>query len=450
MHFWLFCLSVLSIIGCLGFLKRRQYLLMTLCLLIAIVPTVASGRKIHKLQLRKELKKNSHITLNGESGYCDVSEWIRIRTQLKSSLHYKKERQEHLRLADIDLDKPPLGEAFEKLLADPPEWMIDQVQKEFSSFKRSKSNHLTFQTMLEDLQQVENWQEEFLLAKYKIQDGRLYVKDYSNNHNTLKYMNGALVRLLRSVALPDMEFLLSLHDTLDLYHTPLPIFVHCKFNGNPYMIVIPDHESLIGFDYLNRMIDEASENISWEEKEDTAFWRGSTTSGNYSLPNWREYPRSKLVFLGLDHPELIDAKFTNLVLGAQDNQELKATPGIFADFIYPEDHLKYRYLIDVDGNVSTYSRLYWILRSNSTAIKHNSPYVMWFYPILKPFLHYIPVEYDLKNMPEQIQWARSHPEISKLIAEYSTRLIKEEVTIDHAYLYLYLVLQEYANLFHGD
>lgn len=39
---------------------------------------------------------------------------------------------------------------------------------------------------------------------------------------------------------------------------------------------------------------------------------------------------------------------------------------------------------------------------------------------LKPFLHYIPINQDMSNVEEMIDWAESHPEESRLIAERST------------------------------
>jgi len=435
----------LFFLASLLFFKRKRILIGIGAALFALISLYPVSRQAYKSTLRKELRRVSHLTLDEEANYTDVSEWIRLRKKLKRSLSYRSEREEHLRLAEVELKRPALGATFHALAKHPPKWMISEIENTFAFFEPKTLK--TFREMEQKLLSDPDHVKHYLFVKYKIKNNQLYFKDYANNHNTLKYMNGALTRLLRTVELPDMEFLISFHDSLDLEDLPFPIFVHCKRKENPFMALMPDHESISGFESLDAKIDKASASHPWHEKQDVVFWRGSTTSGGYEHSDWRTHLRSKLVFSAQNHPKDLDIKFTRKVLGAKENPELENYPELFAEFIYPEDHLQYRYLMDADGNASTYTRLYWILRSNSTAIKHDSPFTMWFHPLLRPYEHYIPVKGDFSDLKEKLDWARAHPEEAKAIAEKSTRLTKEEMTLDHAYLYLYLTLKHYGKLF---
>lgn len=396
-----------------------------------------------KKTLRHEIKAAKNITLEGESGYWDVDRWVTLRKA------YKKKRVpkgigEHLRLAEVSLNHDPLSPTFREKVQHPPKWMTEQIKREFASY--SSFSYQTVREMLRNFQQEPQWEERFLIVKYKIYRGRLYLKDYTDNHSVLKYMNAALCRLLKTVDMPDMEFLITFHDSYDLHETPAPLFVFCKKKDNHHMILIPDHELITGYDAFNALIDKSVESSPWENKEAIAYWRGSTSSGDYSLPHWRDYPRSRLVYLSLDHPKEVDARFSKLVLGAESNKDFLSETQLLGEFVYPQDSLDYKYQVDVDGNASTYSHYYWLLRSNCVPLKQESPFMMWYYGALKPYEHYIPIKNDLSDLPDQVRWARTHDEEARHIAERGAEWVKNELTLEDAYLYLYLVLMKYQSL----
>jgi hypothetical protein len=54
----------------------------------------------------------------------------------------------------------------------------------------------------------------------------------------------------------------------------------------------------------------------------------------------------------------------------------------------------YRFIISVDGNGATCSRMALALRSQSVLLKYASPYVLYYTRALKPFVHYLPVADD--------------------------------------------------------
>lgn len=46
------------------------------------------------------------------------------------------------------------------------------------------------------------------------------------------------------------------------------------------------------------------------------------------------------------------------------------------------EQYKYKYLIDIDGNTTSWDRLKWIFKSNSICLKQKSENVEWYYPLL--------------------------------------------------------------------
>jgi hypothetical protein len=53
---------------------------------------------------------------------------------------------------------------------------------------------------------------------------------------------------------------------------------------------------------------------------------------------------------------------------------------------------------------------------------HETPTKDWFYDLMEPWVHYIPVNTDLSNLREQYDWAEANPDKVKKIAEESTKL----------------------------
>ncbi len=355
-----------------------------------------------------------------------------------------------------------LSPSFYKIIQNPPEWMLNQVKNELVYYKNHGTSSIEdlITQVKNDFSDVEkfppNWKNHLLLSRYKIFKGKLYAKRYTIVNGKdyaphIKYIDAALLRLLLTISLPeDLEFVISAHDTLSYVNFSAPIFVFGKSKENNFIIAMPDWDMLS--DYESRFdpqIDAANEIFPWEAKKDIAFWRGGTTGNAYYRSNWRDFSRAKLVFSSKTC-DLIDAKFTQYVQGAESNEEFKYTLAkndLFGEFISPKESIQYRYLIDIDGNACTWSRFYWILRSNCVPLKQISPNIMWYYSALQSFVHYIPYAHDLSDLPEKIQWAQSHPDECKKIAENSREFVLNELTTEHTYAYLYLLLKEYGSLF---
>jgi hypothetical protein len=74
-----------------------------------------------------------------------------------------------------------------------------------------------------------------------------------------------------------------------------------------------------------------------------------------------------------------------------------------------DSHLKYKYLISIDGNGAAWLRVPWIMHSNSLLIKQESSKVQWFYGGLKPHVHYCPLNKDINDTLEVLHAINGNP-----------------------------------------
>ena len=71
--------------------------------------------------------------------------------------------------------------------------------------------------------------------------------------------------------------------------------------------------------------------------------------------------------------------------------------------------LQYKYQINIDGTVAAY-RLPYLLMGDAAVIKQESEYYEHFYHQLEPYKHYIPMQHDLSDIVELVQWAIDNDE----------------------------------------
>jgi hypothetical protein len=139
---------------------------------------------------------------------------------------------------------------------------------------------------------------------------------------------------------------------------------------------------------LIQKIEEANKIYDWNSKTEQLFWRGSTTGGEatyqYNIQNFDKFARLKFVILSKLYPEEINACFINPNFSSDksgDNLKkiLEILFGKENTPVKETEHLKYKYLVSLDGNSATGTRVPWIMLSNSILVKQDSRKIEWFY-----------------------------------------------------------------------
>jgi hypothetical protein len=184
----------------------------------------------------------------------------------------------------------------------------------------------------------------------------------------------------------------------------------CPSGHLPNHLLVPDGIFLSSNAYSHLKERSLGVSIAWDERLPLAYWRGALTGAARSVEEIKELPRVRLCRLSRRHPELLDARITNIF--QYGNLADRFLPGFEQEgLVGPHEdqmaNFRYRYMIDIDGNSNAWSGFFLKLLSGSPTIKLMSPYRQWFYDRLEPGVHYIPI-HDLEELPGAIEWLKAN------------------------------------------
>ena len=75
-----------------------------------------------------------------------------------------------------------------------------------------------------------------------------------------------------------------------------------------------------------------------------------------------------------------------------------------------ESQIMYKYILDIDGNASTWDATAWKLNSGSVLFKTNSSWKQWFYDQFIEWEHFVPIKDDFSDLQEKYYWCESNQE----------------------------------------
>ena len=263
-----------------------------------------------------------------------------------------------------------------------------------------------------------------------------------------------LSTLVKLYSIPDVDFIYCSADSYRGTHEA-PVLIASTIRGIPNLIFFTDRMFEITRPDLNwnlwiKEINNSYSKWPWKEKIEKAYWRGTPSDGVYSTENWTRLPRGKLVYLShFIAPDDVDATFC-LSAGALGcirdcDRFLQSVP--IDSFPLMCDVTQYKYHINIDGATCVYPTFQWKLLSGGLTFKiQREDEIQWFYPGLKPYVHYIPVQGDLSDLIEKIHWAKTHDEEAKEIAENARQFALNNLMPEHILYYCYKVLLKYASM----
>lgn len=273
-----------------------------------------------------------------------------------------------------------------------------------------------------------------MVVRYRIVDNELYRYFVEGELISLKDNNTekAIKTILQCTNLPNMEFLISYFDAFPFGPLPkAPVLVSAKLKNTPNAPLIPDWRS-IGHWWMSDIKTVKKARIPWEKKRPFALWRGGLT----------KEVRYTLCQLSLERPDLLDARLSS---APESEEEKRRCALIMGDRSSWEDFLSCKYLPYVDGVMCAAPALQWRLLSGSLTFKPDSDEIQWFYGALKPHVHYVPVKSDLSDLIEKIEWAKTHDDECREIAEKAYQFAKENILYHDVLNYFSLVLKRYGS-----
>jgi hypothetical protein len=174
--------------------------------------------------------------------------------------------------------------------------------------------------------------------------------------------------------------------------------------------------------------------IDFEKKKSMALWRGATT-GDKEGVNQREL----LIETYFEKHPQIDVGFSQVV---QKRDDLR---NFVKNQMSLKEMLEYKYLISLEGN-DVSSGLSWQLYSNSVVLMPQPRFSSWLmHDRLKPYEHYIPLQEDLNDLDEKIDWAEAHQEKCVEISANGKEFIGKFLNVDREVAIECEVLKRYLD-----
>jgi hypothetical protein len=152
----------------------------------------------------------------------------------------------------------------------------------------------------------------------------------------------------------------------------------------------------------------------WEERSDVVFWRGGC-SGCYG--GGLESVRCRTVAKLIDQPQ------SDVKLSIWWSAGKKIPDHYFADRVPPDTFLKYNIFLIIDGKCIASNHMWGFATGCVPFVISNAN--CWFLKFAKPFVHYIPIRYDLEDLLEKIDWVRTHDAEAKQIAQQALQFSKD-------------------------
>ena len=160
---------------------------------------------------------------------------------------------------------------------------------------------------------------------------------------------------------------------------------------------------------------------------------------------------------GKRHPALIDAGLAAETCG----QCWEVEPGELHQFVKPrlsqaQQNNQYKYIAVADGNCIS-GRLMDMLSSDSATFWVQSFQEEWYYGLLVPMRHYIPVQYAPNvwpleggiNLAEMVTWAEQHPDTVAHIVQEAKAFARLHLSPRGQTCFLVRLLQAYHELLTG-
>jgi hypothetical protein len=224
----------------------------------------------------------------------------------------------------------------------------------------------------------------------------------------------------------------------------VPVFCFQK-RAEAASILLPDVDLLPG-DILTSP--ETTDTLSYDAKIPTAVFVGSTTGGTVTPEVARTcaLPRLRAARFFTDHP-LVEFRLPGITQFTEGADEiLRGYKFCQARGLNWQQQLQHRFILSMDGNGATCSRVAIALNSNSVLLKYNSPHLLYYFGGLQPWVHYIPVAED-RNVETIIALETLYPERFKRIAENGRAFVQKYLNESAIHRYTAIVLQLYARSF---
>jgi hypothetical protein len=196
----------------------------------------------------------------------------------------------------------------------------------------------------------------------------------------------------------------------------------------------------------------------WDQRKSKAYWIGTVTGPwEFALHDGiMAVPRMNLLKTAKQHPEELEVEWSGTAgygiswVNSDDNvsgflshgsQSIQDMTGVQrAKWKAASDWDNFKYFVNLDGVVLG-GRLNKLLSLGGVVLQHQAGYKEHFEALLKPYEHYVPVEYDLSDLVEKVQWLQRNDAEAKRIAENGQKLASQRMRFEDSACYIWRALE---------
>jgi hypothetical protein len=313
--------------------------------------------------------------------------------------------------------------------------------------------------------EIKKWSNKINKKKYDIfidqiavDDPRVY-KYIINDHNVEIYGKQHMSDLAEKRSLLYLDYLkhiLSLYnfkgainiaicigDTPPAKRYEFPIFAFDKLDDEE-KILIPDCDYITSDYYRSPLFVDST---LYKFKRNKAFFAGATTGGHCTMNNLinKRVPRVRSAEYFVDS-ELVDFKITTICqTNCKEEEDYIKNLGVFSQRQSWDSQTKNKFLISMDGNGATWSRMIKILYSNSVLLKYVSPRIQFYYNSLIPSVHYITIQDD-KDVIQVVQDEVFEPGKYQHVADASADFARKHLCKNSIDYFVVNLLREFSKL----
>lgn len=152
--------------------------------------------------------------------------------------------------------------------------------------------------------------------------------------------------------------------------------------------------------HWNCIKEARNNNICWENKIGSCVWRGASTGNTEQHSDPNQYKNKRMLLCHKYH-NIYNVGISALCQGWNNESYFKA--GVSIEYM-----LDYKYIISIEGNDKD-SGLNWKLASKSLVLMIPPTIESWLMEgLLLPYIHYVPLNEDLSDLPNIIQWCEDN------------------------------------------
>ena len=241
----------------------------------------------------------------------------------------------------------------------------------------------------------------------------------------------------------DMHLVIAMRD-LTGFEPSLPVFTFQKPRGSR-LVLLPDIDFLAHDFYRDPGFTDP---IPFAEKRETAVFAGATTGKpRITLDDVRQLalPRLRAAVHFRGSPR-VDFRLVDLVeCESADVATAIRSLGIIGQRLPWSEAYAHRYLISMDGNGATCSRVALALRSNGVLLKYASEHLLHYFDALSPWRHYLPVRED-EDVTRLMDLCARHPALAEDVARQSQDFFRDNLEPQSLGAYTRDLLEAYAGM----